>query len=299
VENTAGLNVMAPALARLPDGSLAMTYSHRESEESAWRVFVRSTDEGQTWGDEVIVAPGGYITGCHDRLTVLGSGRIICPLHLTESWYDHYLCTRVAWSDDNGRSWRLGDPVSLPRIDGAGESGAWEPGVVERADGTLLLVLRTGTGTLYRAVSSDGGETWGGLCSLEVVSPVAPGKITRIPGSDDLLLLWNWNFSVAEPMMGYRTPLACAVSRDGGESWPRELRKILVARPGYTYAYPSCVFAGDRAYVTFYEAAKAEPFGRRSLCLVRLERDWIYAPAGPDDRPGGNGGGEGAAGWNG
>ncbi len=39
VENTAGLNVMSPAIRRMKDGALGMVYSHRDSTTEAQRVF--------------------------------------------------------------------------------------------------------------------------------------------------------------------------------------------------------------------------------------------------------------------
>ena len=76
IENTAGLNVMAPAIRRMKNGALAMIYSHRESTTEAHRVFVSSDDEGQTWSEPIKMTHSAYKTGCHDRLTVLESGRL-------------------------------------------------------------------------------------------------------------------------------------------------------------------------------------------------------------------------------
>lgn len=270
VPNSAGLNVMNPGLARLSDGGLGLLYNFRESTLLARRIFRRSDDEGQTWSEPVAVTQDGYQTGCNDRLTVLSSGRLLTALHITHDWHSHHLYTRVARSDDNGMSWTLSAPIRLPRVEGSGESGAWEGDLTERADGSVLLVLRTAMGTLFRAESYDGGETWQRLRSLEVVSPVAPGIVRRIPGKDRLLLVWNWHYDVNEPMAGVRRPLACAISTDGGDSWPLHHRRIIEDDPDYTYAYPSCTFIHDEAWITYYVSSTRDPFGARSLRLTRL-----------------------------
>jgi sialidase-1 len=278
VENTAGLNVMSPALARLQDGSLGLVYSHRESTTEAWRLFRRSTDEGQTWSEPVRMTEGAYKTGCHDRLIVLDSGRILAPLHCTDDWHDHHLHVRVARSDDNGASWTLSDPIELPRVSNSGESGCIEPDVVQRGDGTVLMTIRTAMGTQFRAESADGGATWTGLRSMEVVSPVAPARLAKLPHSDDLLLIWNWCYDWREPLAGYRRPLAVGLSSDGGNSWPWDRRKILEDDPSASYAYPSCLMLDDRALVT-YHITDADAEGRieRSLAVMQIPFAWLYS----------------------
>lgn len=276
IENNAGLNVMSPAFARLADGNIALMYSHRDSSASACRMFCRSTDEGKTWSLPQPITHAGYITACHDRLTVLASGRLIAPLHTTEDWHAHYLYVRIAWSDDCGVTWHIGDPIQLPHVSDSGESGCNEPGVVQRADGSLLLILRTAMGTIYRAESNDDGETWHDLRSLEVVAPVAPSLLRRIPNSNDLLLIWNWHYNWKESLGGVRRPLACAISMDDGNSWAWSHRKILEDEPSFTFSYPSCTFVGDEALITYYVMKADEPAGARSLKLMRLPLKWFY-----------------------
>ena len=278
VENTAGLNVMAPAIRRLKDGGLGMIYSHRDSTTEAHRLFMRSDDEGQTWSTPVKMTHDAYKTGCHDRLTVLDSGRLAAPLHCTDDWHDHHLHVRVALSDDHGESWRLTDPIEQPRVSDSGESGGIEPGIVQRADGSLLMVIRTAMGTIFRVESHDGGDTWEELRSMEVVAPVAPSLIDRIPNSNDLLLIWNWRWNWRENLAGTRRPLAIGLSTDGGDSWPWSRRKILEDDPAYTYAYPSCLMLEDRALVTYFVTDPKNPIGtNRALAVMHVPYEWIYA----------------------
>lgn len=276
IANDAGLNVMSPSLARLADGGLGLVYSQRHSTARASRIFRRSDDEGRTWSAPVPITHEGYMTGCNDRLRALGSGRLVTPLHCTDDWRSHYLYTRVAWSDDHGQRWQIGPPLTLPRVEGSGESGCWEGDIAERGDGSLLLVMRTAMGTLFRAESHDRGETWRDLRSLEVVAPVAPGIIRRIPGTDHLLLIWNWHYDWREPMGGVRRPLAAAISTDGGASWPAARRTILEDDPRFTYSYPACLFIGDHVLVTYYVSAADDPFGSRSLKALRVPLRRLY-----------------------
>ncbi|NET39617.1 MAG: exo-alpha-sialidase [Cyanothece sp. SIO1E1] len=278
IENTAGLNVMSPAIRRLKDGSLGMVYNHRDSIRSARRVFCRSTDEGKSWSEPVIIADGSYITGGHDRLTVLSSGRIIAPLHATEDWDAHYLFVQVARSDDLGKTWELSEPVTVPKVDVA-ESGVNEPDVVERADGTLLIVMRSAMGTIFRTESFDQGVTWENLGSLEVTAPVAPCICRRIPESDDLLLVWNWKFDALDSMLGKRKRLSVAISSDGGDSWPLAQRKVIEPGEDGCFSYPSCTFYKDQVILTYYAMDEAIDFnfdGPRSLKLMHFPIEWLY-----------------------
>jgi sialidase-1 len=243
VPNTAGLNVMSPAVRRLEDGALGLAYSHRQSTTDAARLFVRSDDEGRTWSPPVrLPQEEPYTTGCHDRLAVLDGGRLVAPLHCTPDWHQHHLAVRCAWSDDHGRSWRLSPALELPRVADSGESGCIEPDVAQRADGSLLMAIRTAMGTVFRAESRDGGETWTGLRSLEVVGPVAPALLRRVPGTADLLLVWNWHYDWRERLAGRRQRLALAISNDGGDSWPLARRRVLEDDPAHTASYPTCTF---------------------------------------------------------
>jgi sialidase-1 len=280
IYNDAGLNVMSPALRVLPDRSLGLVYSHRETLRTAHRIFRKSIDNGETWSDPVFITREGYKTGAHDRLTVLSSGRIIAPLHVAEDWDAHYLYVCCALSDDRGQTWCLSKPLMLPQVDVA-ESGANEPDVVERSDGSLLMVMRTAMGTVFRADSHDGGKSWEKLQSLEVVAPLSPSIIRRIPDSNDLLLIWNWTYDAADPFCGKRRRLSCAVSRDGGKTWPLKLRRVLegAGPDSDTYAYPSCTFHNGQALLTYYHMKAQTEFNfdcARSLRLMRIPIDWLY-----------------------
>ncbi len=290
VENTAGLNVMSPAVRRLADGALGLVYSHRESTAAAGRRFARSEDDGRTWSAPVpLPQREPYTTGCHDRLTVLDGGRLVAPLHCTPDWRRHHLAVRCAWSDDGGRAWGLSPALELPAVADSGESGCIEPDVAQRADGSLLMAIRTAMGTVFRAESRDGGETWTGLRSMEVVSPVAPALLRRLPGTADLLLIWNWHYDWRERLAGKRQLIAAAISTDGGDSWPLARRKVLENDPAHSASYPSCTFltgkdgAVDEAFITYRWGGHItgtydpeDPAGWISSKAVRIPISWFY-----------------------
>jgi hypothetical protein len=277
-----GLNCMSPALRRLPDGRLGLLYSHRQNTRMASRRFAISSDEGTTWSTPVIVAEGGYKTGCHDRFNVLSSGRLFAPVHGGEDFDSHYRMVWPAWSDDAGRTWSMGQAIMLPRVswpDLAGmESGCNEPGVVERGDGSLLMTMRTAMGTQFCSESHNGGETWSSPRSLEVSSPSAPAHLSRIPGTDQLLLVWTPNYDCRAPMQGHRHTLLACLSTDGGRSWPPDRRKTLVHDQTRNTDYPAVLHRAGEIWIVLRQSDHANVIqGRMSTLLMRVPLAWLAA----------------------
>lgn len=276
-----GLNSINPALQRLPDGRIGLLYSHRINRHESWRRFLASSDEGATWSDAAIVWAEGYVSGGHDRFNILTSGRMLAPLHCTDDWEKHHLHTRVARSDDGGQSWRISPPLFVPQVvvpsrPGA-ESGCNEPGIAERADGTLLMTLRTAMGTQFCSESRDGGVTWSSPHSLGVSSPSAPAHLSRIPGTSELLLVWNPHYDATEPMNGHRHTLVACVSTDGGRSWPHARRKVLVRDRARNTDYPAVHFRENEVWITVRLSDHPEVIkGRMSTCLMRVPLSWFY-----------------------
>ncbi|MEI6257760.1 MAG: sialidase family protein [Planctomycetota bacterium] len=71
------------SMARLPSGDLGLTHSSLANGTDAIKVFRRSSDEGKTWSDPIVISDKeyAYTTGPWDKLYVLQSGRLIAILH--------------------------------------------------------------------------------------------------------------------------------------------------------------------------------------------------------------------------
>lgn len=277
-----GLNSMSPALRRLPDGRIGMLYSFRQSTRVASRRFITSSDEGATWNPPVIVAAGDYKTGCHDRFTILSSGRLLAPIHGGDDFDSHYRVIWPAWSDDGGATWSVGQIIQLPRVTWPDvptmESGCNEPGVVERPNGSLLMTMRTAMGTQFRSESFDLGETWTSPRSMEVSSPSAPAHLSRIPGTNKLLLIWTPNYDSRTPMQGNRHTILACVSTDGGESWPHARRKVLVHDQTRNTDYPAVLHRDGEVWIAFRQSDHPKVIqGRMSTVLMRVPLPWLEA----------------------
>lgn len=268
-ENIGRLNCMEASLVALPSGRVLLSFlrkdresvvdeNRKRTEEGLLHIMVKHSDDGcATWSEPIDVSRGeGYWCGTNDRLLRLSSGRLLIP---AARGFAH------AWlSDDDGASWRL-CRGPLPPDDVA------EPVVAELADGSLRMFLRTRTGNIFVARSHDGGENWGELDKWGPAGAAAPCIVRRVPGSEDLLMVWD-NHPI-------RTNFTAAVSRDGGRIW--ENYRILEEQRTWplllSHAYPSLAFSDGNAHLTYWETHWA---GREKrlfhLVYRRLPISWFY-----------------------
>ncbi|MCH2399198.1 MAG: glycoside hydrolase [Pirellulales bacterium] len=108
----------------------------------------------------------------------------------------------------------------------------------------------------------------------------SPAILRRIPGTEDILALWTYGYAG-------RTPLVSAISSDGGKTW-KHLKLIEQSRY-HAYCYASCVFRGDRVYLSYMHFPlfssrfrfEAEP-GYIDYRFVSLPLAWFYRKTGRD-----------------
>ncbi|HQE83795.1 MAG TPA: sialidase family protein [Candidatus Hydrogenedentes bacterium] len=259
-----------PSLLRLSSGDILLSYIYRGSMKPLFgqNYYRRSTDDGQSWGDQLIVTPfPGYFIMHNDKLVQLSTGRILAPVEFesSDSENDHagYAST-VAYSDDNGYSWwRSTNDVNL-QSEGV---EAQEPHVVELKDGRVLMLMRTYSGYVLKAYSEDHGASWGpGIKVLELKLPNTSSAlcVKRIPSTGDLLLL-RCSAGPQEPFR-WRTPFVSILSKDEGETWTNE--RVLMGAPDNDYGYPSITFVENVALIAYHQ--------RDGLHVLRAGLDWFY-----------------------
>lgn len=273
---------MSVSLLRLASGKLAcFTVIKRDKVDC--RPYLRiSNDDGATWSvpRSLIDAPGYFVLN-NDRIIQTRSGRLIMPLawhrlakSATSSIEGIDLRGIALWyySDDEGATWtEAQDWWALPAVT---QTGLQEPGVVERADGTLLAWARTDQGSQYGFESRDNGVTWSAPQPMTLRSPAAPASIVRLPGSSDLLAAYidysgQFPFELTTRTYSGRTPLVAAVSSDGGATW--QARRLLESDPRRDYCYTAIHFTADAALFAYLDVSRdpAQPH-RMSIRRVSL-----------------------------
>jgi hypothetical protein len=280
VTNEGGFNVMSVSLVRLKSGGIALFYLRKNSLRDCRPLLRVSRDEGATWGPptECVTNDIGYYVLNNSRVIQLDSGRLVMPLAYHGDNGEKLEPGRVVvlMSDDEGKSWRRGASVLAADAAGARQN-FMEPGVVALGSDRLLMVIRTKLGCQYLSESADSGETWSAPRASSLLSPEAPATIVRLPGSDNLLAVWNDHCEQPESYRRThppkRTPLAAAVSRDGGRTWGNH--RIIEDLADHGYCYTAVAFAGDRVLLAY--CAHASPYGLEttqisSFPLSALER---------------------------
>lgn len=263
-------NVMSVSLLRLHSGGLLLFYLRKDGLERCQAWMRRSDDDTGSWGEAVCCTPAArYHVIVNNCAVQLRSGRVLLPYEACDKVWttEEHLEAGVAYSDDEGRTWRHSNLVYSPR------RGAMEPRVVELSDGRLWMLMRTDRGVIDQSFSFDEGETWSRPVSSGVISPQAPFVFTRLPHTGDLLLMRNPYADLSLGHQGLRTPLRCAVSSDEGCSWRHQ--QDLEPDTNRTYCYLSITFIDDLAIMSYYVGSLARPL--ESLRIARVPLSWFYS----------------------
>ena len=163
-------------------------------------------------------------------------------------------------SDDDGDSWRQ----SASMLSGP-ERGLMEPYVIEISSRRLIMFMRTQMNCQYESISADGGETWSDARPGVLESPESPAALRRIPGTEQILAVWN--HGVRGIHGKDRNPLNAALSTDGCESWHDEV--LLEDEEDCAFSYPgvhTIEISGDVVvFITYYinQDGRISLIGRR------------------------------------
>jgi hypothetical protein len=111
-----------------------------------------------------------------------------------------------------------------------------------------------------------------------LISPVSPASIKRIPDTGDLLCFYNDHSGRYEYTEGLRTPLVAAISKDNGETWP--VSRLIEDYPQGHYCYTAIEFVEDGKYVLigYCSGHRDDPdnFGLNPHRIRRINVAWIY-----------------------
>ena len=166
-----------------------------------------------------------------------------------------------------------------------------EPHIAELEDGRLIAIMRTDQGHVYRTYSEDQGEHWSESEPIpEIVAPESMPSLERIPGTNDLVLLYNHHFVPGGDHGGRRNPLTMALSRDGGSTWGN-IKDVVVRDFGvwtdqqgqqhdwsWVISHPTVLFVQNKMIVSYYEGVSRSPCHGVpcSLGVKTIDTSWLY-----------------------
>ena len=267
------LNVFSPNLLRLPDGRILFLFFRYHTLDdnvipSTSAFICESSDEGATFSEPRTLWNNDTTGFASHILKRLSTGRLLLPvtrqMGLVWSPTDHVV-VGCATSDDNGRTWRMPEHwTDLPL------RGCMEPHVEELRDGRVFMVMRTQLGSVFKAHSCDGGETWSKPQTTGLRSPESCPELTRLSEDGGLLLVWNQGeYDMAHGHFGKRTPLTVAVSQDDGETWSHI--KNIETDPNGCYSNPACMVLSNGQAILTYWATVYTPEGEMSASSMDLK----------------------------
>ena len=280
VPNEGDWNVMSVSLLRLKDGRIALFYAKKNSLTDCRPYMRTSDDEAATWSEpvECIQDRVGYYVLNNDRVVQLAGGRLIAPvaLHNTPEYEQPDWDGKISCylSDDAGRTWRRSRDELIGTSPQGGRVTLQEPGVIELADGRLMMFCRTRSGCQYVSYSEDGGSRWSPFGPSNIIGPCSPASIERIPKTGDLLLVWNNHQDVDDAHRDKRTPYNLAVSRDEGKTW--EHVKTIEDDPDGWYCYTAVEFVDNHVLLGHCAGNRAMGSGLAVTQITRFSLDWLY-----------------------
>lgn len=257
-------------MTRLGDGTLLLhgiwgRHIGEAKKEFYARARYTKSHDGFLWGewgrelDFPFLSPTGRGFP-YGKIHQLASGRLMVPFYGTplQATDPGHRVLAVVYSADGGDTW---GEFSLLHNDTKGDICPSETDIIRLADGRYLALIRANARRrLYRSYSGDEGNTWSSL------EPTAmPGQCPALLRLASGALLCAYR-DVSQVGAAADSGVACALSRDEGQSWDPL---------GYIYrganadcAYPSMVALPEgRIFLTFYTAA--QPAAATGSCEIR------------------------------
>lgn len=241
------------------DSENAIVSGKSKASRTVW--ITSSTDDGETWSKPAEITKDvkkdgwtWYATGPGVGIQ-LKSGRLLIPCD-SKSDGGKTRESHVIFSDDGGKSWKLGGVVG-PNCN--------ESQAVELADGSVMLNMRSyqANNRRFVAISKDGGVTFTKpVEDKELIEPVCQGSILRLPGEKGGILFAN-------PASLKREKLTVRLSRDEGKTWA--VAKELNAGPS---AYSCLTVLPSGEIGCLYERGDKNPY--QTITFARFPRAWLW-----------------------
>ncbi len=179
-----------------------------------------------------------------------------------------HLRSGVMRSTDNGETWHnSGDVINPPyeKVSATAIMGNCEPAIVELEDGSIYMLMRTGSNHLYEARSYDEGKTWTEVGPSPLRGTNAPAALCQFKVGQRRGILCVWDNARK------RFPLCAAASFDGGKTWSRPT-DIAGPTGGSQASYPDCAQADDGMLTAVWQQGVR---GGREVRFARFNLAWL------------------------
>ena len=207
---------------------------------------IRSPDGGQTW-DEPQKLHDDWTGAIRDMIQLRDGTVVFTSQMLLHGPGRHATLTYA--SKDDGKTWKRSNIIDLGGI--GHHDGAIESTIVQRKDDSVLMLLRTNWGRLWKATSDDGGLHWHPVGPTTLDASTAPAILERLAsgrifiawnryhydGTDDFPRYGGDNQSTGTLTSNNRQELSIAFSDDDGETWT-EPEVVATVLPDANGKYP-------------------------------------------------------------
>ena len=255
------LRTFDAALWHDPAGRMWLFYSQSFETDIANRCCVwasvtdNSGDADPAWSTPRPIGDGVSM----NRPTLLADGTWLLP---AAHWMHEPSATVIA-STDGGETFALIGGATVPNPE---HRSADEHMIVERADGSLWMLVRTGYG-IGESVSTDSGRTWTTVEESAIKHTTSRFHVSRLQ-SGALLLVKHGRIDER----GERRDLTAYVSDDDGATWAGGL--TIDERLGVSY--PDAVQAPDGTVYLIYDFDR---HAEKEILLARFTEDDVRTGA--------------------
>ena len=218
-----------PVLFADENGEITLFYKVGPSPREWWGLFVKSGDNGRTWGAPERL-PDGVLGPIKNKPVRISDGTLINSSSSETNTQPSIWRIHFERSTNGGVTWEIIRPT--PVSSGA-EIHAIQPSVLVHTGGRLQAVGRSRSDYVFQTWSDDDGLNW------------SPVELTSLPnpnsGTDALTLNDGRHLIVYNHTSDGRSPLNIAISEDG-ENWQAVL-ELENARG--EYSYPAVIQTSD------------------------------------------------------